>query len=1511
MRIIVTLLLFCGCFNSIFAQTIKFAENSGDFIAQLGEFMNASKRPDLAESYSVFKNHYKNSQFSETDMQQIIAVANRMGELKLLAFPYFKDYLNAISAAKSSADTTLFRQWLPRATQVMAAGVPGRVKPLGQFLEFSVDFMEHQALKTGEGGTVTWKIRGGKTKFEFVDTAKMAVLVADNVRLVGIRKNDSITVYQTAGMYNPANQKWTGMGGRVDWRDSGLDSTVVATLGRYTVEAVKPLFKSDSVSLSYPLYFPGGPVLGRLEHNIEANVRDSSGRYPRFESFAKTLKINKLGEGVEYEGGFKLWGNSVYGFGTVREPAQLRIFNRERKPVFNGLGQSFIIRRETSIVGEGVDAHVLTEENSEISHPGATVRVDLKKQSITLERGLKGSERNPFYSTFYNMNLDAERIAYHYNRDSVEIGAQVTGRKGVEQKVSFESSRLYEESTMIRIQNIAEKNPISSLYLLALEIGKDSLDRYVVTDDDYAKALNTRFDRTNIQTLLAQLVAEGFINYYFDERLIVLRDKLEHYALAHAGKTDFDAIKIVSENNQTNATMNLKTKQTDITNVNRLELSSRQHVAVVPRQQQLTLLKNRDMNLSGRLYAGYALFEGRDMDFRYDQFDIQFDSVRNLDFYIPFGDIDKKIELRPAKAMNSTVEYVSGVLLIDAPNNKSGKENLDMFPSMQSKKNSYVYYQRKEIHNNAYKRDSFFFKLDPFSFDALDSYQAEDLKFKGEMNPAQIFPPFREMIIVRPEDLSFGFIHKLPTNGYSTYAGKGNFKGQVDLSNKGFWGEGTVRYLTADIESEDLLFKPKQMIGTARKFFMAEDRDGDVKTPEARGQEVKVNWLPFRDSMYVESKAKDFGLFKAEGYTHKGLLILTPTGLKGRGVFDWAAGRLSSKLIAYGPFQANSDTADLQIKSITGGSDIVFDSKNVKGSLDFDAQKGYFIANTANANTFLPLAEYRTSMNEFDWDMQAKTITFKADASKPGVFVSTGKERDELRFTGTSALYDMQTNILKIGGVAVIQSADAYIYTKDGNIEIKAGGEMSELTEAKIIADTVNKYHTINRATVTIKGKKDYIAKGYYQYNIPGYEQEIFFDNIVGERVGGGERSKKNVLTSAEGPVEAETNFRMGAKTFFKGKVKLEANRSLLTFEGFGRLDADKMGDSLSWFSINSIADKNNPIVRIKKSRNEAEDPLITGIYLSRETGECYPRILKPAYARVDRPLINAQGVFKYEPETDRFIFGDSAKVAINAKRGAKMIFDNRVGSVVAEGPIGLGSGLEYMKVKAAGRLRTDFNVTDSTYFKVNGEVMTGAQFQLPPKLMDMLVNNLRAATYDAPTAIYTAQATFYQMALPEMVSDPKVDATTEADLKNNLILLPKADNPYAFLLGKHNVMWNNEYQSFLSTEDKIPVITVNGEQLNKVMTAYVEYRMPGNEDDRFYIYLAPTPDLWYFFGYQQGVLNVVSNDTKFTDLLLAMKPKDLQFKMPDGEIYEVVAANENVAKAFVNRVKEGRAGNK
>lgn len=1479
-----------------------FPENPNEFLERLDQFMNASKRPDMAEAFAVFKRQYRSGLYSAEELAAIVRVCNLLAVQRLSAFPYYKSYLNALTAAKEDTDTTLFRRWHAYLETALGYIEQGRTKPIAQLLDFSADFLGQRAFWAREAGLIVWKIRGGNIDFAFED--KVPILRCQHVDLVGLRKKDSTVIQNTSGVYYPYEEVWRGLGGKLDWTRTGLDSSVYARLTKYTIEVKKPIFICDSAEFFYPVFFPNRSLWGKLEENVVVLTKGSTIEYPKFESFERTLKITRIGEGIEYEGGFRLEGRSVYGYGSPGQPARLTVYNNKRQKIFFGVGDLFIIRREESIIAEGITARLFLEKDS-IYHPAVNFRLDIPRQIITLTRGQKAPERNPFFSSFYNMNLNAEKIAWHILKDSLEISSNIAGIKSGAQNIEFESSNRFDPVEYLRMQNITSVNPIAVLHLLAEETPWDSTRMTkIISDDAFARALDPKFDYSSIQTLLAEMVARGFINYNFQRHEIEPRPKLTLYALASQGKRDYDAIKIEAKGARGGSAMlDLRSKETTVTGVSSVELSERQRVGIVPREK-ITLLQNRDMRMGGRLFAGFAVFEGDSMYFNYEKFHVQFDSVRSLHFYIPTGKIDDRGQ-PAAEGMNSRVEKVTGFLLVDAPNNKSGKVDIDIFPSLESKHISFVFYDDSTIQNGVYKRDSFYFKLDPFTFNGLDSYTADRLRFKGEMTSAEIFEPFRETIVVREHDRSFGFIHQTPPKGYPLYQRRGNYTGKIDLSNRGFLGVGTVEYLTADIESEDIVFRPRQMTCTARRFFMEEDRKSEVKVPQAKGEDVKVNWLPYRDSMYVESRAKAFELFRQPGYYHKGVLVLTPSGLKGRGEFDWFGGRLTSRVISYGPFQTSSDTADLQIKALDGQG-IVFDSRNVRGELDFDQQIGHFKANTADANTDLPLNRYRTSMNEFTWDMKSQTVTFKSDEREPGYFVSTDPKQDTLHFNGKTALYDMRNSRLKVGGVEVIKSADALIYPNDGNVDIDPGGIMRPLQEARILADTVNKYHTINRATVQVLGRKEYKASGYYEYNLPGRKQEIFFNNIVGERYGPGTPATKRVLTTASGEVRASDSFYLDAKTRFAGTIILRADQQNLRFEGLAQIQTQYT--QVPWFSIYSEVDRNRPIIRVVKPKDGNGEPLFLGFFQSRETGRMYPSLLQPPTSVLDRVIFNGEGHFRYEPQHDRFLFGDSARiVSATHLRGPKLTYDNRSGTFSAEGPIQLGHGLEFMKIKGAGRLKTEFNIPDTVNHIITGELMTGIEVTIPKVLIDLMLNDIRAASFDAPAAPFNSQQAFYRAALSEFVTDSADIGTAFENLNINFLQIPRKDNKYTFLLGRHPVIWNPEYQSFLSLEDRIPVISIAGEPIQKMLTAYVEYKMPANRDDRFYLYIKASPDLWYFFGYQGGALNVVSSSVQFNEALLNLKPKDTQIKMPNGEIYEIIAANPALADAFVNRVRNGR----
>jgi len=79
---------------------------------------------------------------------------------------------------------------------------------------------------------------------------------------------------------------------------------------------------------------------------------------------------------------------------------------------------------------------------------------------------------------------------------------------------------------------------------------------------------------------------------------------------------------------------------------------------------------------------------------------------------------------------------------------------------------------------------------------------------------------------------------------------------------------------------------------------------------------------------------------------------------------------------------------------------------------------------------------------------------------------------------------------------------------------------------------------------------------------------------------------------------------------------------------------------------------------------------------------------------------------------------------------------------------------------------------------------------------------------------------------------------------------------------------------------------------------------MPGNLEDRMYIYIKSPSGYFYFFSYKDGIMGAVSDNTKFNDILRNLKGKEAIRKMKDGGQYEIQNLEPNTATRFLARAK-------
>jgi hypothetical protein len=1500
-------LVFFFLHSPLYGQRLStFSEDRATFLEELGTMMTAGKIKELEDLYKDFARQFSAGTYSDEDWQRIRSIGNTMLSQRLSANPFFRSYLECLLILKSSAELMpRFNSWHDTFSKLLNDEENRNANKVKDFLDFSISFLPEKILRSSKGG-ISWIARSSESLLDYKNG--QLIVSFNQLNLVGKSGQDSIAIKETSGQYLPFEESWSGKGGMVSWDRVG-QKDVFVELGPYDIDMRKSIYRVEESLLTYPEIFPGQEIPGRFEDKVITSGDATTGSFPKFESRDSLLEIDKLGPGIRYIGGFRLEGSTIYGFGSTILKGAIEVFNKQGDLKFRAKAENFVVRRGERLAAQSANIVLYFGQDS-IFHPSVNLKFDMQNQELNLFRGQRGSDRNPFFDSYHQVNIDSDKLDWYLARDSIILGKKTLGIGEGKSEVVFESFGFFDESEYRRIQNISSVNPIAKFKNVSDDLEKSSFSASFLAEE-----LNPRFTSKSIQSLLYELVSKGFINYDSDRERIEIKNKIHHYADASEDQVDFDVLRILSTaKRDNNAVLSLKSDNYVINAVDYIEFSPFQKVALKPFGQQMVLKEDRNMDFDGQVFAGFSVMEGKDFHFNYRDFNMRMDSIRYFDLYIPTGEMDK-LGNPKAVAVLSRIEHLRGVLLIDAPANKSGREDIEMFPSFNSEGPSYVFYDDASIQGGAYERDSFFFELKPFNLNSLDNYVKGDIRFEGKLQSSEIMPEIEETLVImgEGENQSLGFITETPEEGLVTYVDRGNYQGQISLSNEGLLGKGKLQYLGSSAESEDIIFKPRQMLASAELFELEEDRVNDPEFPQATGYDVKIDWRPYQDSMYIRSQERPFEIYKDPDYELEGTLILTPGGLKADGVLDWPSGRLRSKLLSFGAFSVSADTAALSIKALDNPDEVAVSNDNVQGAIDFDQQLGRFTANDENSPTDLPYNQYLTTMNTFDWDLAEKRVEFQSDEAKLAQFVSVHPDQDSLYFEGKTASYDLKTSQLNIGGVPFIETCDAFVYPDSGRVDIEPNGVMTTLDNARIVASTINKYHVINRATVNILGRRKYTASGFYEYNIGEKEQEIEFSNIVGQPVGKGSYSEKKTETRATGEVEESDRFYIDHKTEFKGTISLKAESKLLQFEGFARLDVPELPNR-QWFSVNSPGDKKNLTIKFDEPKSFEGFIIRNGLFLSKETALSYPRVMMPLFFRKDRAIMDAKGFFRYDKQKDVFLFGDSLKVANpDALSGDLMTYSVSDGTIKAEGKLLIGSKLNYIGVTAAGRAETRFAPPSDTLdlpgvgTDLTMDVMAGINIPLPDKLVEIIQNDLKSSSFDALSVGYQPVDLFVK-AVSELFPDMKeLDQTIDVLRVEQILNIPKKENNFTFLFSRLPLKWNPDYQSFVSMRDRLGVASVNGDMVNRMLKCFVEFKMPSNEDDRLYIHLESPSGYFYFFGYKQGILSTVSNNVTYNDAIMELKKKERFLKMPDGGFFEIQPADEAKARIFVNRVKAAR----
>jgi hypothetical protein len=1147
---------------------------------------------------------------------------------------------------------------------------------------------------------------------------------------------------------------------------------------------------------------------------------------------------------------------------------------RGGKIFMRALSTTFIIK-PNGINSDRAQSVIYIEKDS-ISHPGLRFKYTKSTNQVILQREKTGLSQSPFFNTYHNLEMYFESLRWKVGDPVIELGPM---EGSSEKSATFESNNFYSREIYNSLNNMDKTHPM----VFIEDLGR-RLDTNIITLPALASHMGRPTDQ--IMPIIGQLNAGGFISYEPDRELITIKPKLFNYLKSNSKKIDYDPIDIQSDSlvANANASINLLNYELLIHGVKRVTLSDSQFVRIYPQNQELIVMKNRNMKFAGIVNAGSTEFFGKEFFFNYGDFKVdllQCDSMR-LRVWPHTGPRNKQ------QRVQSVIRSVKGSITIDGKDNKSGvKRGFQQYPILNSTQHTYVFYNAKKIHNGVYDSTQFYFKVDPFVMDSLDNFKGYAQRFPGEFKSAGIIPVMREELGVQ-KDYSLGFIRKLNPEGVKLYGDKAVFKNEIRLSNAGLQADGSLSYLTSTAESKAFTLFPDSLSGVAQKYKNVEQK-GTFEVPEVHGEEVMVRYHPKAKVFYAQSTDSLLHFFDKNSKM-KGTMALRPDGMTGKGRMYFGTAELSSRHFKYKAKIIDADTSNFKLKSHDLSHEMAMSTENVNSHVDFVGRFCEMKSNGKASPTKFPANQYICFMDKMKWNMDTDDIDLLSDKKSVtgdinidtdldltgSNFYSIHPDQDSLNFMSPKAKFNPRTKVINCSKVEYLNIADARIYPDSGQVVIRKNAEMDELQKAKIVCNYVTKYHKIYNARVKITAKKKYVAEGDYAYvDENKMEQKIHFAKITLD---------STFQTYAKGEVKEEEKFMLSPHFEYKGVVELKANDIGLNFTGATRLVHNCGAFDRNWLSFKGVVDPLNIRIPIADDivNYDGGGFLGAGISVNKDTipALVYSTFLSVKTKKENPDVIKATGFLVFDKRLQEYQIAQEDKLKEASLPGNFVGYAKEKCIVRGDGRLSFGTKTSQFKAVPVGTVEQNLKTGAVT---MKATVMFDFPFfeGLMEKLADKILNypDIQPFENDPVKSIY-------EKSLRELIGVEKSDEII-ANLslgKERWKLPDEIAKPLVFTDVSFKLVQEDPMTHWIST-GRLVLTNVYKKQIYKYIDGKIIVSH-GRQGDEVTIVLKLDDANLYYFHYSnvKGRFTVYSTDPSFKSTISEAKSDKLNFKGKDGD---------------------------
>lgn len=1420
-------------------RVTSFPEDPIQYISTLEqhfEFIQKSKKKDADIFLEDFKLRWQTGFFTDEIKSQIYITSNKMLKSKMAAMPFYSDYFKTlIHLIESNINNESKMEWIIGVQYILDHK---NYREFTSFIRASDDLFTQNIVF--QDRTLKWIVSTHDFSIQFQNDSLSYIFPQTN--LVCYTKGDSTNIGQTDGSYFPLSNTWIGNGGKVTWQRANYDQdSVYAELREYTIPLLYSKFVADSVQFYHKHYFDE-PLIGRLEEQVLASRRGNKAIFPKFISYEKRWQIKDIFPDIDFTGGILIEGKQILGFGDESTPASIII--RKNDTAFLKLHSNNFNILPTQIRSSYASVSI-RYKNDSIYHSGLKMSYSTEDQMFTFIRDAHGLTANPFYNTYHQIDMYVEAVYWKKGENEISFDMAMGRTKS---PARFESSNFFSENRFNRLQGIDLENPIVALNDYAKMNGSD-----IVYFDEYAQYL--KMPKEQIQLLLLNLAHQGFLLYDATNERAELGDKIEFYLKAYAGKIDSDVIRFESqpEKNKANAYLKIDDFDLQINGLDRIILSDSQNLIIQPTNRSIVLGKNKDFTFDGKITAGRLSFATTNSKFNYDEFKLDMPSIDSLWFWVNGAPLAGGGFER--KNVQTVIRDLSGDLLIDHPNNKSGLQAMNEYPIFNSKKDSYVYYNKSAIQKGVYSADRFYFHVNPFIVSSLNNFSTDDIAFEGYLASGGIFPDISQALTVQ-DDYSLGFKKAAPPEGIMIYGDKGRFYDEIQLSNEGLKGNGKLTFINSTTSSDDFTFLLDSMNVHAQSFEL-KPTTSPVEFPRVNGTNTYQHWLPYEETMQISSTSEYISMYDDETAID-GTLVLRPTSLKGNGNIHFRIANMNSDAYVFKNQTFETDKANFADEGMV--------LNNFSAKTDYSQRTIIFSSNDGTSKVDFPDNMYMCYMDEAKWHMDEEVTEYASSFEgeneklknlslrelaeteyKGSDFISTHPRQDSLSFSSTIAKFNAKDKIITAEGVHYIKVADAVIFPENNTVTILKKAEMIPLTNSKIVTNAVTKYHEINNASIKISGRKAFSGSGDYIYITKnGIRNPIHFEDI---------HVDSSYQTVAQGEIFAKDNFTLSPEFYFRGLTSLKASRKLLEFNGGFRIESECVPGE-NWIKFSSVIDPKDILLPIDVQPivpDANKQQKFVGVLNSPASRRNYSAFLSNKIDYYDSLLLTANGFIRYDESSQEYRISSKEKLNQMARSDNYFSLNTQDCSTYGEGLINMDVNYNDFDIKSYGNIQHKDSVsTIRIGTTLDFHFSTDALRNISDK-----VETAQASNVDNTTSYYSKMISGF-MGMKE------AEVYLSRELLGNQKRIP-TELLHTIFISDVTLKWNPLYGSYNSV-GQIGIANFDRYKVNKVVNGHFELkRLRTGDELAFYFEIGSH---WYFFKYYNNVMQVLSSDEAFNAII-------------------------------------------